>query len=70
MDERRKRLFTIGMILGTLTVGLAILLRKTPRAQLGSTLDRIGRDLLGFARTRYGDNPAITMAEKALDKFK
>lgn len=69
MDEQRKRVFTFGLILGVLTVGLAVLYRKTPRDKWGSTLGRIGRDLLGFARARYGNNPAIAAAEKSLERL-
>jgi len=69
MDEKRKRIFTAGLILGAITIGLAVLFRKTPRDQWGNTLSRVGRDVLGFVKGRYGNNPAIAVMEKTLDRL-
>ena len=69
MDEQRKRYLTAGVILGAITVGLAILARKTPRDQWGTTLSKIMRDVLGLVKSRYGNNEAVIVAEKALDRF-
>lgn len=69
MDEQRKRYLTAGVIIGALTVGLAILARKTPRDQWGTTLSKIIRDILGLVKGRYGNNEAVVVVEKALDRF-
>ncbi|MBC8101683.1 MAG: hypothetical protein H7Z41_03750 [Cytophagales bacterium] len=69
MDEQRKRFLVAGIILGAITVGLAILARKTPRDQWGSTLSRIAKDVLGLVKNRYGSNEAVTTIEKALQRF-
>lgn len=69
MDEKRKRVFAAGLILGAVTIGLAVLYKKTPRDQWSSTLGRVGHDVLGFVKGRYGNNPAIALVEKTLDRF-
>ncbi len=69
MDEQRKRYITAGVIIGATTVGLAILARKTPRDQWGSTLSKIMRDVLSLVKSRYGNNEAVIVVEKALDRF-
>ena len=69
MNEQRKRYITAGVILGAITVGLAILARKTPRDQWGTTLSKIMRDVLGLVKSRYGNNEAVIVVEKALDRF-
>ena len=69
MNEQRKRYLTAGVILGAITVGLAILARKTPRDQWGSTLSKIMRDVLSLVKSRYGNNEAVAVVEKALERF-
>jgi len=69
MDDKRKRYLTAGILIGVVTVGLTLLARKTPRDQWASTLSRVARDVLGFVKGRYGNNPAVTIAEKTLDRF-
>jgi C4-dicarboxylate-specific signal transduction histidine kinase len=69
MNEQRKRYITAGVILGAITVGLAILARKTPRDQWGTTLSKIMKDVLGLVKTRYGNNEAVVVVEKALERF-
>ncbi|MES2463339.1 MAG: hypothetical protein V4671_22420 [Armatimonadota bacterium] len=69
MNEQRKRYITAGVIIGAITVGLAILARKTPRDQWGSTLSKIMKDVLALVKTRYGSNEAVVAVEKALERF-
>jgi hypothetical protein len=70
MDENRKRYLTLGMILGALVVGLAVLWRRTPPEKRAGTLTRIGRDALSFFKVRFGANdPTIALAERALDRI-
>jgi C4-dicarboxylate-specific signal transduction histidine kinase len=69
MNEQRKRYITAGIIIGAITVGLAILARKTPRDQWGTTLSKIIRDVLALVKIRYGSNEAVVAVEKALERF-
>jgi len=70
MDDKRSRYLTYGMIVGALLVGLAILFKRTPREELAGTLGKVGRDALSFFKVRYGANdPTLTLAERALDRF-
>ena len=48
MDETRKRYVIAGVLVGTVTVGLVVLARKTPRDQWGETLRRVATDALAF----------------------
>jgi hypothetical protein len=68
-DETRKRYLVAGIVVGTVAVGLTVLAKRTPRDQWGSTLGRILKDVLGFVKGRYGNNEAIALAEKAIDRF-
>ena len=68
MDDKRKRYLIAGVTIGAVTVGLIVLSRRVPRDQWGETLGRIGRDMLGIVKSRYGDNDIVRMAERALDK--
>lgn len=69
MDDRRKRYLVAGIVVGTVSVGLVILARKTPRDQWGSTILRIARDGLKFARGRYGSTEIIAASENILDRL-
>lgn len=69
MNEQRKRYITAGVIIGAITVGLAILARKTPRDQWGTTLSKIIKDVLSLVKGRYGNNEAVVAVEKALERF-
>lgn len=69
MNESRKRTIIAGIVVGTVTVGLAILARKTPRDQWSSTLRRIAGDTIEYVKSRYGDSEPVALVEKALEKF-
>ena len=69
MDETRKRYLTAGIIVGSVAVGLTVLAKRTPRDQWGPTLHRVLKDVLSVVKFRYGSNEAVTLAEKAIDRF-
>ena len=68
IDETRKKYILAGVAVGAVTVGLIVLARRVPRDQWGDTLGRIGRDVLGLVKARYGDNEFVRIAERTLDK--
>jgi hypothetical protein len=68
MDDKRKRLLFAGLIIGTVTVGLVVLSRRVPREKWGETLGKIAKDGLNIAKSKYGDNVVLQMAEQAIDK--
>ena len=45
-----------------------VLSRRVPRDKWGETLGRIGRDVMGLVKARYGDNEFVRIAERAMDK--
>jgi hypothetical protein len=69
MDEKRKRYVVAGVIVGTVTVGLVVLSRRTPRDKWGSTLLRVAKDGLSVIKSRYGDNEIVGLVEKSLDRL-
>lgn len=69
MDDKRKRYILAGVVVGSVAVGLVVLARRTPPGQWNETVLRFGRDAVDFARTRYGSNTYVLLAEKALEQF-
>lgn len=70
MDETRKRYVAAGIIVGAVTIGLAVLARRTPRDQWGETLRRIATDAVGLVKARYGSSEPIAIVERTLDNLK
>lgn len=62
---------TAGLILGVIVFGLIVLARRTPREKWGETLVRVARDIMRFARMRYGivAKPLFDVAEHILDRL-
>jgi SLT domain-containing protein len=58
-----------GMLLGAVTVGLAVLARKTPPDQWGETLRRITTDAIAYVKSRYGTDETMALVEKTLEKY-
>jgi len=69
MDEERKRRIMVGVIMGTVTVGLIVLAKRTPREQWGTVAARLAKDALKVVKARYGDSEPLRMVESSLDKF-
>ena len=69
MDDKKKKYIVAGVIVGTVTVGLVILARRTPRDKWGSTLLRIAKDGLSVVKSRYGNNEIVGLVEKAIDQL-
>lgn len=71
MDETRKRYLLAGVLVGTVTVGLVVLARKTPPDLWPSTLRRVAGDVLDLIQSRYGggDSPTVEIAENALEQI-
>ena len=70
MDETRKRYMMAGLVVGAVAVGLVVLTRRTPRDQWGETLGKVAQDALSFAKGRLGASEVLTLAEKAVERFK
>ena len=70
MDEKRKRAMTFGLIIGAVVIGLLVLAKRTPREKWGETLVRVTRDVMRFARMRYGivARPLFDIAEQILER--
>ena len=68
-DETRRRYIIAGILVGTATVGLIVLARKTPRDQWGKTLLRIARDGVSIIKGRYGNTDTMKIVETALDRI-
>ncbi len=69
MDEKKKKYIVAGVIVGTVTVGLVILAKRTPRDKWGSTLLRIAKDGLSVVKSRYGNNEIVGLVEKTIDQL-
>lgn len=70
MDEKRKRAMTTGVIIGAVTVGLAVLASRTPRDKWKITLVRVAKDGVRLARSRYrAVAPLLELAEHALSHY-
>lgn len=68
-DDTRKRTIYAGVIVGAVSVGLVVLLRKTPRDQWGETLRRVAGDAVAYVKERYGASEPIALVEKTLEKL-
>ncbi|MBC8136955.1 MAG: hypothetical protein H8F28_13815 [Fibrella sp.] len=62
---------TFGLIIGAIVIGLMVLAKRTPREKWGETLVRVARDVMRFARMRYGivARPLFDIAEQILERF-
>ena len=69
MDETRKRYIIAGILIGTVTVGLVVLARKTPREKWAETLRRIAGDAIDFVKEHYGASEPVKLVEKTLEKY-
>lgn len=69
LDDTRKRYIVAGVVVGAVTVGLVVLAKRTPRDQWGETLGRVAKDALALVKMRYGNNEAIRMVERTIDRY-
>lgn len=68
MDETRKRQLIAGIVVGAVTVGVIMILRRTPRGKRSATFGNIARDALKLVKARYGSNEVTRLAERAVDR--